>query len=84
MNNSSECQSCGMTIDSGIYCTYCTDEAGQLQPFEERYERMLQWELSENPDMPHDIVEKETKVYMRKMPAWRYHPKLQPDIGEEG
>ena len=32
------CESCGMPIESGRYCGYCTDETGALQPFEERFD----------------------------------------------
>ena len=34
------CESCGMPIETGRYCGYCTDESGQLQSFDQRFERM--------------------------------------------
>src|ERR1017187_9781579 len=38
-----QCQSCAMPIETGVYCQYCSDEKGNLQPFEERFDRMVQW-----------------------------------------
>ncbi len=40
MTTTSSCDSCGMPIESGRYCGYCTDESGALQSFEERFARM--------------------------------------------
>ena len=37
MTTTSSCESCGMPIESGRYCDYCTDESGALQSFEERF-----------------------------------------------
>lgn len=70
------CQSCGMSISSGLYCRYCTQEDGSLQPFEERFERMVQWSLRQNPSLARDEAERKTLVYMRTMPAWRDHPRV--------
>ena len=53
-----------------------TDENGQLQPFEERFERMVQWTMREKPDLPLAEARKETLAYMARMPAWRDNPKL--------
>lgn len=71
------CESCGMPIDDGQLCHHCADENGQLHPFEERFERMVQWAQGENPDLSRDEAEVRTKAYMRTMPAWKDHPKLQ-------
>lgn len=76
MNHAHTCQSCGMPIESGAYCHYCTDASGQLQPFEERFERMVQWVLGREPETPRAIAELRTREYMRSMPAWRDHPLL--------
>lgn len=76
MNHNHACQSCGMPIESGAYCNYCTNAEGQLQPFEERFERMVQWLLGREPATPRDIAEQRTREYMRGMPAWRDHPLL--------
>jgi hypothetical protein len=70
------CQSCGMSISSGLYCQYCTTEDGALQPFDERFERMLQWSLRRNPALSREEAERQTRAYMRTMPAWRDHPRL--------
>lgn len=74
MNN---CQSCGMAIENGAYCQYCVDEHGNLQAFEERFERMIQWVLRREPDVPRAEAEARTRAYMRTMPAWRNHPQIQ-------
>ncbi|AJQ93687.1 zinc ribbon domain-containing protein [Gynuella sunshinyii] len=71
------CESCGMPIDDGQFCQYCVDEQGQLQPFEERFERMVQWALSERSDLSRPEAEEQTRQYMRTMPAWKHHPHLQ-------
>lgn len=70
------CQSCGMSIENGVYCPYCVDANGQLQAFEERFERMLQWAMKRDPDVPRQQAEEKTRAYMRTMPAWKDHPKL--------
>ena len=43
MMTTATCESCGMPIETGRYCGFCTDENGQLQAFEERFERMIVW-----------------------------------------
>jgi len=43
------CESCGMPIETGRYCGYCTDETGALQSFDERFERMTAWQARRNP-----------------------------------
>jgi hypothetical protein len=39
MTTTAACESCGMPIETGRYCGYCTDETGALQSFDERFER---------------------------------------------
>ena len=68
------CESCSMPIESGRYCAHCTDEAGNLQSFEDRFERMISWEQRRNPDASREELERRTKAYMATMPAWRDHP----------
>jgi hypothetical protein len=70
------CESCAMPIESGVYCRYCADERGNLQPFEERFERMVQWMSREKPDLAPTEVRQQTLAYMAQMPAWRDHPAL--------
>ena len=43
------CESCGMPIETGRYCAHCTDADGRLQPFEERFERMVAWQARRTP-----------------------------------
>lgn len=76
MSEARNCESCGMTIDDGTYCEHCTDEQGNLQEFEERFERMVQWTLRmEQAGSPEEAKTK-TLAYMATMPAWRDHPKV--------
>ncbi|HTA94292.1 MAG TPA: hypothetical protein VK745_32150 [Polyangiaceae bacterium] len=70
------CESCGMPIESGPYCQYCLDEQGKLQAFDERFERMVQWQLRQKPKLARAQAERETLEYMAKMPAWRDHPRV--------
>ena len=77
--NSGECncESCGMSIDNGMYCQYCVTENGELQAFEERFERMVQWINHEEEGLSQNEAETKTRAYMRKMPAWKDHPSLE-------
>jgi hypothetical protein len=74
--NAHSCESCGMPIESGPYCTYCTDESGMLQPFTERYERMKAWATGRNPGASAAEIRAQTVAYMSTMPAWKDHPEL--------
>ena len=71
------CESCGMPIESGSYCALCTDASGQLQSFDERFERMIGWQARQKPDASREQLESETLAYMATMPAWRDHPRVQ-------
>jgi len=75
------CQSCGMPIESGPYCPHCVDEEGNLQAFEERFERMVQWTRREKPQLDSGAAERATLEYMARMPAWRDHPDLKRRLG---
>ena len=70
------CESCGMAIDNGTYCQYCVNENGELQSFEERFERMVQWTKKEEANISQEEAENRTRAYMRTMPAWKDHPNL--------
>ena len=72
----SECQSCGMPIETGPYCHYCVDDKGALQPFDERFERMVQWQMRQKPGLDRARAEEETLAYMARMPAWKEHPRV--------
>jgi hypothetical protein len=66
---------------SGRYCGHCTDETGQLQAFEERFERMAAWQARRSPDTPREEIERQTLEYMATMPAWRDHPRVASRAG---
>jgi hypothetical protein len=76
MEEGDKCESCGMPIAGGRYCRYCVDEDGVLQPFEERFERMVQWVLGNEPATPRAEAERRTREKMKTMPAWKDHPNL--------
>lgn len=76
MTTTSACESCGMPIETGRYCGYCTDETGQLQSFDERFERMTAWQARRNPGHSQEEIERQTLDYMASMPAWRDHPRV--------
>jgi hypothetical protein len=68
------CESCGMPIETARYCPHCTDTEGRLQPFEERFERMVAWQARRDPAASREDLERATLAYMATMPAWRDHP----------
>jgi hypothetical protein len=57
------------------YCNYCTDESGALQPFEERFDRMVQWSMRRD-GLERSDAEAKTRDFMRTLPAWKDHPAL--------
>lgn len=71
-----DCQSCGMSIESGVYCQYCVDAEGKLQDFDTRFERMVGWALREDPGLSREKAEANTLKYMSRMPAWKNHPRV--------
>jgi hypothetical protein len=80
------CESCGMPMQiaadhalgdpNSTWCAHCSTPDGKLQGFEERFERMVQWEMRRKGS-DRAAAEAATRVYMRQMPAWRGHPALQ-------
>jgi len=70
------CQSCGLPIESGSYCQYCTDSTGKLQEFDVRLEGMTHWMLREEPGLPPATARQRAMAHMATMPAWRDHPQL--------
>jgi hypothetical protein len=52
------------------------DEQGNLQAFEERFERMVQWQARREPAASRADLEKKTLAYMGTMPAWKDHPRV--------
>jgi hypothetical protein len=85
MSTAMTCLSCGMPLTSAAdhargeegspYCAHCTTESGELQPFEERFDRMTQWAMRKD-GLDRAAAEARTRDYMRSMPAWRDHPAL--------
>ena len=71
-----DCESCGMPIETGRYCEHCVDEHGNLQSFDQRFERMVAWQARRQPDAPRGELETATLEYMASMPAWRDNPRL--------
>jgi len=76
MSDKHPCESCSMPIETGHYCQYCVNEKGELQPFEERFERMVSWQARKSPGKSRETLEAETLAFMAKMPAWKNHPKV--------
>jgi hypothetical protein len=65
-----------MTIETGRYCSYCTDSTGALVSFDERFERMVAWQARKEPEATRTDLEASTLAYMSTMPAWRDHPRV--------
>ncbi len=74
------CESCSMPIESGRYCQYCVDDKGELQRFEERFERMISWQARKAPSASRAELEKATLAFMAKMPAWKDHPRVKAGV----
>ncbi len=75
-----KCESCGMpmqkTSDFGggntqnKYCIYCTDDAGNLKPFQQKLEDMTGF-IMKTSDLSEEKAEQIAKDTMSKMPAWK-------------
>jgi len=76
MTTSPACESCGMPIESGRYCGHCIDESGQLQSFDQRFERMVAWQARRDPAASREELERQTLRYLATMPAWQDHPRV--------
>ena len=76
MSAGQRCESCGMPVESDVYCQYCVDENGKLQEFDERLSRMVQWMLRQKKAATREAAEEQALAYMATMPAWRGHPKV--------
>jgi hypothetical protein len=70
------CESCSMPIETGTYCQYCTTTTGDLQPFDERFEKMVGWQLRQKPGLSRADAERDTIAFMARMPAWKDHPSV--------
>lgn len=76
MSDKHPCESCSMPIETGRYCQYCVDATGNLQPFDERFEKMIAWQQRKEPTATRAQLESATLAFMAKMPAWREHPRV--------
>jgi len=76
MSDKHPCESCSMPIETGQYCEHCVDAEGKLQPFEQRFERMVSWQQRKKPAASRAELESETLAFMAKMPAWKDHPRV--------
>jgi uncharacterized Zn-finger protein len=65
-----------MPIESGTYCAYCSTATGELQPFDERFEKMVGWQMRQKPTLSRAQAEHETLTFMAQMPAWKDHPRV--------
>ena len=69
------CQSCGMPLADAqpgqMYCTYCTDEHGQLRPWEVVLEGTTVGYFMHMQKLPRDKAEQAAREHLAKMPAWK-------------
>jgi hypothetical protein len=70
-----------MPIETGRYCSHCTDQTCQLLSFEERFERMTAWQARRNPGTPRAEIDARPWQYMATVPAWRDHPRATSGAG---
>ncbi len=70
----SECQSCGMPLADAqpgqMYCGHCTDDAGNLHPYEAILEGTIQGYFMGMRGMERAEAETAAKEHLAKMPAW--------------
>lgn len=76
MSQKYPCESCSMPIESGTYCSYCVTPSGELQPFEERFEKMVGWQMRQKSGLSRAQAEKDTLAFMATLPAWKNHPRV--------
>lgn len=81
MSANHPCESCSMPIETGRYCRYCTDATGALQPFDERFEKMIAWQARKDPGATRAQLEAATLAFMARMPAWQDHPRVRGRSG---
>lgn len=78
------CESCGMPIETGHYCAYCTDADGDLLAFDTKFAGMVDWQARRTPEASRAELERATAEYMSTMPAWRDNPRLAEVLGRTG
>lgn len=71
------CHSCGMMLSlpgaqgpAKNFCTYCTDEKGQLKPKAEIKAGISEWLKSLQPDISAEKALMRAEYYLKAMPAW--------------
>ena len=65
-----------VAADAETYCSCCVTSTGELQPFDERFEKMVDWQLRQKPGLSRADAERDTYAFMGKMPAWKDHPRV--------
>ena len=65
-----------MPIETGTYCQYCVTPSGELQPFDERFEKMVAWQLRQKPGLRRADAERDTLAFMSKMPTWKDYARV--------
>jgi hypothetical protein len=65
-----------MTIESGDYCNYCTNDEGELLGFDETFERFVQFAVGRDDTLDRKTAEANTLEFMGQMSAWREHPRV--------
>ena len=73
------CQSCGMPLADSkpgqMYCDYCTNDKGELKPYEQVFEGTVQGYFMGMQKMARAEAEVAAKEMLEKMPAWGGHCK---------
>lgn len=68
------CQSCGMPLQDAppgeMYCSYCTDEKGQLRPYESVLEGTISGYFMAMQKLPRKEAETAARAHLAQMPAW--------------
>ncbi len=71
------CHSCGIMLSlPGIqgpvenFCTYCTDEKGQLKSKNEIKAGITEWLKSFQPNLSTEKAQQRAEFYLKAMPAW--------------
>jgi len=69
------CQSCGMPMKDAkpgaMYCQYCTDDKGNLKPYEKVFEGTTTGYFMNMQKMPRKDAEVAAKKHLATMPAWK-------------
>lgn len=70
------CQSCGMPLQDSkpgqMYCGYCTDEKGNLRPYEQVFEGTVTGYFMGMQKMDRKAAEQAATAHLQRMPAWSH------------